>query len=86
MPRGKMRKIIIVLLLISLITTSAYAVNIFDRMLYKKVMLICIHRYALVSRLNGAVTYIMRMDGTWGLVQPALQNQYQSMYKAQTAQ
>ena len=80
-----MRKILIGLLLILLITTSAYAVNIFNRALYKKVVLVCIHRYALVNRLSGEVEYIMRTDGEWGLVENALKPQYQSMYNAQIA-
>jgi len=80
-----MRKLVIALLFIVFITTSAYAVNIFNRMLYKKVTLACIHRYALVNRLTGEVEYIMRTDGKWGIVQKALKNQYQSMYNAQNA-
>lgn len=80
-----MRKILIGLLLILLITTSAYAVNIFNRALYAKVVLYCIHRYALVNRLSGEVEYIMRTDGKWGLVDKALKPQYQSMYNAQIA-
>jgi hypothetical protein len=80
-----MKKIVIILLLVLMITASAYAVNIFDRVLYKKVVLNCIHRYALVNRLSGTVEYIMRTDGKWGLVPNALKHQYQSMYNQQIA-
>jgi hypothetical protein len=80
-----MRKIVIVLLLILIITTSAYAVNIFDRALYKKVVLVCIHRFVLVNRITGEVKYIMGTDGKWALVHKALKEQYQSMYNTQTA-
>ncbi|MCX5696702.1 MAG: hypothetical protein NTU54_01810 [Candidatus Omnitrophica bacterium] len=79
-----MRKIIIALLLISIITTSAYAVNIFDRALYKKVVLVHIHRCALVNRITGKVDYIMG-NGKWAPIPKAWKKQYQSMYKAQTA-
>jgi len=80
-----MRKIVIAFLLISIITTSAYAVNIFDRALYKKVVLVCIHRFVLVNRVTGEVKYIMGTDRKWVLVPKALKAQYQSMYIAQTA-
>ena len=80
-----MKKIVIALLLISMITTSAYAVNIFDRALYKKVLLACIHRFVLVNRVTGEVKYIMGTDGKWALVPKALQYQYKSMYKVQSA-
>lgn len=78
-----MRKIVVVLLLISMITTSAYAVNIFDRALYKKVLLQAIHRYVLVTRVTGQVRYIMGLDGKWVIV-GALQGRYQAMYEVQT--
>lgn len=80
-----MRKIAVVLLLILTITVSAYAVNIFDRPLYKKVVLTCINRYALVTRLTGQVSYIMGANGKWVPVSKSLRNQYQSMYNAQIA-
>jgi len=80
-----MRKIVIALLLISIITTSAYAVNIFDRALYKKVLLLAIHRFVLVNRVTGEVKYIMGFNRKWALVPKALQVQYRSMYIAQTA-
>ena len=80
-----MRKIIVLLLLLSLVTTSAFAVSILDRALYMKVFLVCIHRYVLVHRITGKVEYIMSTDRKWVLVSPALKERYQSMYNAQTA-
>lgn len=78
-----MKKIIIALLLISIFATSAYAVNIFDRALYKKVLLQCIHNYILVTRVTGEVKYVMGNNGKWTLIPPAWKQQYQSMYNAQ---
>ena len=80
-----MKKIIIALLLISMVATSAYAVSIFDRALYKKVLLTCIRQYILVTRLTGEVRYIMNIYGKWVVVPDGVKNQYQSMYKAQTS-
>ena len=80
-----MKKIVIALLLISMITTSAYAVNIFDRALYKKVVLAYIHRPVLVNRVTGKVKYTMGTNGKWVLIPAALKNQYQSMYNTQIA-
>ena len=79
-----MKKPILVLLFITFLTTSAYAVNFVDRMLYKKVNLICINRYVLVNRVTGRVEYAIGADGTWTPITPATtRNQYQSMYDAQ---
>ena len=79
-----MKKIVIALLLVFMVTSSSYAVNILDRALYKKVLLCAIHRYVLVHRLTGQVSYILHINGNeWILVTGTLQRQYQSMYKVQ---
>jgi hypothetical protein len=80
-----MKKIFIVLLLILVISTSAYALNIFDIVLYKKVALVYIHRYVLINRLTGEVEYVMRNDGLWAPIPKELRTQYRSMYNAQIA-
>jgi len=81
-----MRKIIIALLLISIFTTSAYAVNIFDRVLYKKVVLLANKMTVLVNRITGEVKYLLLNNGHWiHLTAGVLKNQCQSMYNAQTA-
>ena len=76
------RSFIISLVLILAISTSCYAVNIFDRVLYKKVILCANHMYVLVNRITGEVKYILQ-NGRWVLLTGVLKNQCQSMYQAQ---
>jgi hypothetical protein len=83
--RNKSRILIIFLLLFCLAQPSAYAVNIFNRVLYEKVILKPIHRYVLVNRLSGEVEYIMRTDNRWAPIAKPFRHQYQSMYDYQTA-
>ena len=80
------KQLIATLLFVSLFTTSAYAVNIFDRALFKKVLLTATRRYALVNRVTGQVQYVMDSHKKWIVVPKALKTQYQSMYEAQTGQ
>ena len=79
------KKIAIALLLILLITTSSYAVNVVDTIMCKKVVLHLINRTVLVNRITGEVKYTLTQKGTWVLLKGPLKNQYQSMYKAQIA-
>ena len=80
------KQLIAVFLFVSMLTTSAYAVNIFDRALFKKVLLTATRRYALVNRVTGQVQYVMDSHKKWIVVPKALKTQYQSMYEAQTGQ
>jgi hypothetical protein len=80
-----MKKVVIVLLLISLITTSAYAVNVFDKILYKKVVLVANKMTVLVNRITGEVKYIRLNNGQWAVLTGVWKNQMQAMYNAQIA-
>ncbi len=77
-----MKKILIVLLVISIIATPAYAINIVDILLCKKVVLRAIERTVLVNRLTGEVGYILR-KGQWILLTGEQKRECQSMYNAQ---
>jgi hypothetical protein len=78
-----MKKIAIVLLIVLLISTSAYAVSLGDTIICKKVVLHLVNRTVLVNRITGEVKYILTTTGVWLLLQGPLKNQYQSMYNAQ---
>jgi hypothetical protein len=77
-----MKKILIVLLAISILATPAYAVNAVDTILCKKVVLRAIERTVLVSRVTGEVKYILR-KGQWILLTGEQKQTCQSMYNAQ---
>jgi hypothetical protein len=81
----KFQKIVIALLLISLITTSAYAVNVFDRILYKKVFLLANKMYVLVTQIAGEVKFIRLNNGQWVRLTGVWKCQIQSIYNAQVA-
>ena len=78
-----MRKIVMAILLVATITSSAYAVNIFDRVFYRAVFLEYIHQYILVHRLTDTVEYTLGQDRKWVALSEALKTRYQSMYEAQ---
>lgn len=78
-----MKKVLILLLVMVMITTSVYALNIFSWLFYDKVFLKCIHRYVLVHRFAGTVDYILSADGRWVPIARPLAVQYEKMYKAQ---
>jgi len=80
--RQKIKNILIVLLVISIITIPAYAVNAVDAMLCKKVVLRAIERTVLVNRVTGEVKYILR-KGQWMLLTGEQKQACQSMYNAQ---
>jgi hypothetical protein len=77
------KRIAITLLLVVMITTSAYAVNVVDTLLCKKVFLNYNHTYILVNRLTGEVKYLLMGNGQWMSLMGVLKNQYQAMYNAQ---
>jgi hypothetical protein len=80
-----MKKVVIALLLILIITTPCYAVNIFDIILCKRVVLCANHMTVLVNRVTGEVKYILLFTGQWKILTGMEKNQCQSMYEAQTS-
>ena len=80
-----MKKIIILLLLASMIAaaTPCYAVNVFDKIIYKEVVLRTTSMHVLVNRLTGEVKYLLLNSGKWILLKGALKHQYQMIYNAQ---
>ena len=80
-----MKKLVIILSLILINTTSSYAVNIFDKLLYKEVVLVVNHMPVLVNRLTGEVKYIRLNNGRWVPLTGGLKNKCQSMYNAQAS-
>jgi hypothetical protein len=78
-----MKKIIIALLLISVMITPCYAVNIFDTLLCKRVVLCANHITVLVNRITGEVKYMRLSTGQWLLLTGAQKVQFQSMHNAQ---
>ena len=81
----KMKKIIILLLLASMIAaaTPCYAVNVFDKILYKEVVLRATSMHILVNRLTGEVKFLLLNSGKWILLKGALKHQCQAIYNAQ---
>jgi len=78
-----MKKVLIVLLLFMLVTTSCYALSLTEIIFYKKVFLNLVKRTVLVHRITGEVKYILTQQGTWVALEGALRNQYQSIYNVQ---
>jgi hypothetical protein len=78
-----MRKIVIILLLISLFATCAYAFNVIDWVLYKKVLLDANKMYVLVNRITGEVKYLLLNNGQLVLLAGVMKNQMQAMYNVQ---
>jgi hypothetical protein len=79
-----MKKIVIALLLITMIATPSYAVNILDTILCKKVVLRADGSQILVNRITGEVKYILEANGKWApLTAGVVKNQCQAMYNAQ---
>lgn len=81
----KMKKIIIVLLLISVIITPCYAVSVVDALLCKRVVLCANRMTVLVNRVTGEVKYLLLNNGQWMFLKEPQKIQYQMMYEAQTA-
>jgi hypothetical protein len=78
-----MKKFIIVLLLVLMIATPSYAMNIVDKIFYKPVVLRNNNGVTvLVNRLTGRVEYVM--SGTQYVPIPnAYKDQFQAVYSAQ---
>ena len=80
-----MKKPAIVLALILATSVPSYAVNIFDQLIYKEVVLITNRRAVLANRITGEVKYIRLNNGRWVPLAGGLKNKCQSMYEVQTS-
>ena len=80
-----MKKILIALLLVFILSTSCYALNIIDTVVCKRVVLCANHVTVLVNRVTGEVKYMHSGTGEWLLFTGVQKTQFQSMYDAQTA-
>jgi hypothetical protein len=80
-----MKKIIIVLLLVSVIITPCYAVNAVDALLCKRVVLCANRMTVLVNRVTSEVKYLLSNNGQWVFLKGPQKVQCQIMYEAQTA-
>jgi|GEM_PF-1536492 len=83
-----MRKIIILLLLFSLITTPSYAINIFEKVLYRRDTLNMYGATILVNPLTKQVKYVWSRSsspggGSWTPLVGLTQLQYQAIYDQQ---
>jgi len=77
-----MKRILVVLLVISMLAAPAYALNVIDATLCKKVFLRAVERTVLVNRMTGEVKCIMQ-KGQWIPLMGTQKREYQSMYNAQ---
>ena len=79
-----MKKYALALMLLLMIATPSFALNVVDSMACKRVVLHEANdRTVLVNRITGRVKYALRYDGTWEEVHGDRQEKYQSMYNAQ---
>jgi len=80
-----MKKTAIILILVFALATPSYAVNIFDHLIYKKVVLKANHMAVLVNRITGEVKFIQLNNGRWMPLTGGLKNRCQLMYKNQAS-
>lgn len=80
-----MRRLVVILLLISIIASPCYAFNIIDQLIYRKDVLRSNRTVVLVNRFTGEVKYLQRTNGQWVLLEGQWKEQYQKMYNAQNA-
>ncbi len=91
MPRKcEMRKIAALLLLFSMIAGTSYAINIFEKTLYKHDVIKMYGAKILVNPLTGQAKYVWCRDsspggGFWTPLVGLTKRQYQSMYDRQNA-
>ena len=83
-----MKKVIVFLLLFSIIAGQAYAINIFEKAIYKKDVINMIGAIILANRLTGQIKYIWYRDfsragGHWEPLVGLTLQQYQAMYDQQ---
>lgn len=70
-----MRKIVIALLLVGMSSTSSYALNIIDRIIYREVYLKSYNQRLLVGRLTGEVEYIWQTPSIARFTTPGVPEQ-----------
>jgi len=80
-----MKILFITFVLILMVTLPSYAVNIFDQLIYKEVLLKANQMTVLVNRITGKVKYIKLNNGRWMPLVGGLRNKCQSMYNAQVS-
>jgi len=78
-----MKKLGIILALILLTAYPSYAVNIFDQLINKEVVLAANRTTVLVNRITGKVKYMRLNNGRWILLTGGLKNKCQAMYDNQ---
>ena len=86
-----MRKIIVLLLLFSIIAAPSYAINVFEKMLYKKDVLKMYGAQILVNPLTRQAKYVWYRNsspegGSWMPLVGLMQQQYQAIYNQQNTQ
>jgi hypothetical protein len=64
---------------------NAYAVNVYDTVTCKKVVLRVNRRTILVRRLTGTVNYLLNEKGKWVPLKGRNQKVYQMLYDTQAA-
>lgn len=80
-----MIKPVIALVLILMVASPVYAVNIFDQLLNREVVLAANHTTVLVNRITGKVKYIKLNNGRWEFLKGGLKNKCQAMYDNQVS-
>ena len=81
-----MKKVIVILLLLSLAASPVYALNFFEKMLYKEDEIKMYGAKVLVSPLTGSIKYIWcgnPAKGYWMPVSGKVKYQYQAIYDKQ---
>ena len=78
-----MKKTIAILALLFIFTTPSHALNLFDKLMYKKDVLRSNNTQVLVNRLTGEIKYVCREDGKQVPLTGQWKEQYQKMYDGQ---
>jgi len=81
----EMRKLAIILTLVFVLARPAYAVTIFDHLIYKKVFLKANHMVILANRITGEVKFIRLNNGRWEPLTGGLKNKCQLIYDNQSS-
>jgi len=78
-----MKKISVILLLVLLIALPCNAESLFDKIVYKNVLLLAVQRHVLVNRITEEVRYILLDNGKLILLNGPAKLQFQAMYDLQ---
>ena len=82
-----MKKLIIIILLLSMVTSSSYAITLLEKLVYKKDVIKAYSAKILVSRLNKQIKYLWYdfpdKKGCWTPVSGTIKDQFQVMYDQQ---